>query len=270
MVLKNLVQNPEDDQLAYVKEVLQIQYSHELSYDEQVNLYNVLTNRFSVSAETKKFANCIFLSEREDQWYISDSFQKELQDPEFKRLVSETMDFGLYRNLRDYSDTYKETAFQLYSKYTYQEICRLLNWRTDVVSLNIGGYKYDDTTKTYPVFINYNKEEDITDTTKYEDRLVSPSRLIAISKSKRDVNSPDVQNALHADERGITMHLFVRKNKDDKISKEFYYLGQMHATGQTKQFIMPNTKASAVEIEYELEVPVREDLYRYITDGEGK
>ena len=63
------------------------------------------------------------------------------------------------------------------------------------------------------------------------------------------------------------MHLFVRKNKEDKISKEFYYLGQMHATGRTKQFVMPNTNASAVEIEYELEQSVREDLYRYITDG---
>ena len=37
----------------------------------------------------------------------------------------------------------------------------------------------------------------------------------------------DVQNFLHARERGIQVHLFVRKNKDDKISKEFYYLGYM-------------------------------------------
>ena len=63
------------------------------------------------------------------------------------------------------------------------------------------------------------------------------------------------------------MHLFVRKNKDDKISKEFYYLGQMHASGRTKAFMMPNTKKSAVEIEWQLEVPVREDLYEYIVNG---
>lgn len=269
LVLKNLLNHPADDQLAFVRAELADSYDHILTEDEQINLFNVLTNKFSVSQEAKKYANCIFLAERDGQWHISNEFEKELRTPEFKRLVAETVEFGLYRNRRDYSDTYKQTAFQLYSKYTYQEICRLLNWRTDIVSLNIGGYKYDDTTKTYPVFINYDKAEDITDTTKYEDRLLSPSRLIAISKSKRDVNSPDVQNAVHADERGITMHLFVRKNKDDKISKEFYYLGQMHATGKTKQFIMPNTdNISAVEIEYTLEVPVREDLYRYITDGE--
>lgn len=267
LVLKGLLSNPEQDQLKMLEKELASANNHELSEDEKINFCNVLTNQFSVSSEKTKYTNCVFLEERNGGWFMSPQFANELKSEEFKRLLLETVEFGLYRNRQNYADTYKDTAFQLYSKYTYQEICRLLNWRTDIVSLNIGGYKYDETTKTYPVFINYNKADDITDTTKYEDRLMSPSRLIAISKSKRDVNSPDVQNAVHADERGITMHLFVRKNKEDKISKEFYYLGQMHATGRTKRFVMPNTNASAVEIEYELEQPVREDLYRYITDG---
>ena len=51
-------------------------------------------------------------------------------------------------------------------------------------------------------------------------------------------------------ERGIQVHLFVRKNKDDKISKEFYYLGHMQASGKVKEFIMPNTDKTAVEIEW--------------------
>ena len=89
-------------------------------------------------------------------------------------------------------------------------------------------------------------------------------RLIAISKSKRTVESEDVQNFLHAEKRGISVELFVRKNKDDKISKEFYYLGRMKATGRYKEFIMPNTDVSAVEIEWELDTPVRDDLYEYI------
>ena len=91
-------------------------------------------------------------------------------------------------------------------------------------------------------------------------------RVNAISKSNRSVDSDDVQNALHANERGITIHLFVRKNKDDRISKEFYYLGVMHATGYTKEFVMPNTTSSAVEIGYKLETPVRRDLYEYIVE----
>ena len=49
------------------------------------------------------------------------------------------------------------------------------------------------------------------------------------------MQSEDVQNFLKAKERGIQVELFVRKNKDDKISKEFYYLGHMTASGNTKR-----------------------------------
>lgn len=60
---------------------------------------------------------------------------------------------------------------------------------------------------------------------------------------------------------------FCEKNKDDKISKEFYYLGRMFATGEVKEFTMPNTDKLAVEIEWALETPVREDIYEYIVNG---
>ena len=49
------------------------------------------------------------------------------------------------------------------------------------------------------------------------------------------MQSEDVQNFLKAKERGIDVELFVRKNKDDKISKEFYYLGQYDSNGKYKR-----------------------------------
>lgn len=120
--------------------------------------------------------------------------------------------------------------------------------------------------EAFPIFINYDKQDNISDTTKYEDHFVAENRLIAISKSGRSMDSEDVQNFLKATERGIDVQLFVRKNKDDKISKEFYYLGRVIATGNAKQFVMPNTDKTAVEIEWELETPVREDIYQYIVN----
>ena len=65
------------------------------------------------------------------------------------------------------------------------------------------------------------------------------------------------------------MELFIRKNKDDKISKEFYYMGKIIPTGEFKQFMMPNTDTTAVEIEYQLKTPVKEDLYDYIVNQLG-
>lgn len=61
------------------------------------------------------------------------------------------------------------------------------------------------------------------------------------------------------------MYLFVRKNKDDKISKEFYFLGEIKTIGNPKEIIMKNTNKTAVEIEYSLDTPVRSDIYEYLT-----
>ena len=111
------------------------------------------------------------------------------------------------------------------------------------------------------------KSLEINDTIRYEDRFVDPSTLVAISKSKRSLASSDVRMAADSERNGVKMYLFVRKNKDDKESKEFYYLGQIHhePDGLLEEFVMPNTDVSAVEIEYKLKTPVEKNLYDYLT-----
>ena len=240
-----------------------------MSRDQEENIVNVMTNEFPAGSGKKTYADCVFLEldSTSRDYHGSRSFAKMLANDDFYEILKELVTFGISRYKRDYGTRYQDTDFVLYQKYTYEDVCRLLNWANNEVPLNIGGYKYDKKTKTFPVFINYDKEEDISDTTKYEDHFTGRSRLIAISKSGRSMTSEDVQNFLKAKERGISVELFVRKNKDDKISKEFYYLGHMTATGQAREFVMPNTDKTAVEIEWALDVPVREDLYQYIVNG---
>ena len=230
------------------------------------NVVNMMPNEFSMSAAKKTYAQCVFLKKEQDDYGISDVYGKMLENPEFCAILEELVDFGISRYKVNYSYHYQDTNLVLYQKYTYEDACRLLNWERNEVPLNIGGYKYDKKTKTFPIFINYDKQDNISDTTKYEDHFVAENRLIAISKSGRSMDSEDVQNFLKATERGIDVQLFVRKNKDDKISKEFYYLGRVIATGNAKQFVIPNTDKTAVEIEWELETPVREDIYQYIVN----
>lgn len=254
---------------AGLQEELKADYGISMSQNQKDNIVNIMTNEFPAGASKNTYAECVFI-EKDDitgtDYHISKAFEKMLANRDFYEIMKELIEFGISRYERDYSDTYKGTDFVLYQKYTYEDVCRLLNWEANEVPLNIGGYKYDKKTKTFPVFINYDKSEDISDTTKYEDHFTSSSSLIAISKSGRSVASEDVQNFLHAKERGIQVHLFVRKNKDDKISKEFYYLGYMQASGRVREFTMPNTDKTAVEIEWLLDVPVREDLYEYIVN----
>lgn len=254
---------------AGLEEDLATGYGIHLTKDQKESIVNIMTNEFSAGASKNTYSNCIFIEEdenTENDYQISFSFTQMLKSKDFYNILKELVEFGISRYERDFSDRYKKTDLVLYQKYTYEDVCRLLNWERNEVPLNIGGYKYDKKTKTFPVFINYDKEDDISDTTKYEDHFINSSNLIAISKSGRSIHSEDVQNFLHADELGIQVHLFVRKNKDDKISKEFYYLGNMHAIGKPIEFTMSNTDKTAVEIEWRLEVPVREDIYEYIVN----
>ena len=242
-------------------------YGIELKDKTVKNVVNVMTNKFQSGSGKKTYSDCVFLDRtKAGDYEISPEFEKMLENPEFYEIIKELIEFGVSRYKENYSCRYQDTNFVLYQKYTYEDVCRLLEWENNEVPLNLGGYKYDRKTKTFPVFINYDKEEDIQDTIKYEDHFESPSRLIAISKQSRTKESEDVQNFLHAKERGIDVELFVRKNKDDKISKEFYYLGRMTATGKAEEFIMANTDKTAVEIEWQLDTPVREDIYEYIVN----
>ncbi len=101
---------------------------------------------------------------------------------------------------------------------------------------NIGGYFYDADTKTLPVFINYDKAEDAI---AYEDRFLSETNLIALSKHPRKITSGDVVHIYKRgeEEKSNRIFLFVRKNKDDHEAKEFYFLGEIFAEGDPNQSI---------------------------------
>lgn len=226
-------------------------------------LINQFTNQFLTGSERNTFKQCILLETSQTGYVVSRQFRNYLTSELFKKMLVETIEYGLYRHKMYYSKYYREMPFNLYQKYTYEDVSRLFDWESSPIPLNIGGYFYHRQTNTFPIFINYEKSEDISATINYEDRFESSSRLIAISKSGRTMESSDMQIIKNSRENGVAFHLFVRKNKNDLNSKEFYYLGRVFSTGNFEEFVMPNTNSKAVKIEYELEKPVRPDLYDY-------
>lgn len=263
IMIKNIINN-KVDLIGELKHELKEMYNIDFKEIPETNVINVLTNEFPTGSAKKTYSKCIFLERKDNYYIISSELKKCIENIYFKEMVMELIDFGLSRYNKNYSNRYMNTNFQLYEKYTYEDVCRLLEWEQGEVALNIGGYKYDKTTKTYPVFINYDKSDDIENTINYEDRFESESQLIAISKSGRTIESQDIVQAYNAEKDGVEMTLFVRKNKDDKISKEFYFLGKIKAVGKPHQFTMKNTTKTAVEIRYKLITPIREDIYDYI------
>ena len=266
IVINGIIQG-EKKLMAYMRQQLMDSYHIDCETKTITNVLNVLSNEFQTSLAKKTFLDACIFDYREEKHYINKDFRACLNDNEFRCHLLELVEFGLFRYTKYYGDNYKGTSLQLYQKYSYEDVCRLLEWEKNVVSLNIGGYKYDKPTKTFPVFINYHKEEGISETIKYEDRFLSNTQMTAISKSKRTIESNDVHTFINSEELGVSIELFVRKNKDDKGSKEFYYLGRTRIVGEPVPFKMDGGKVDAVELTHQLETPVREDIYAYITEN---
>lgn len=227
----------------------------------QESIVGNLSNTFCKEQEREKYKYCKFIEKSDGNFHSSGNFQESLKDKEFRKMVNELVEFGIHRYKMKYSEQYKNTNFQLYEKYTYEDVCRLLNWDKNMNALNIGGYFYDQRTKTLPVFINYDKDEKAI---AYEDRFKSPNELIALSKHPRKISSSDARHIYNAKEEGNKIYLFVRKNKDDMETKEFYFLGEIYAVGEPNPIILEKSNDDAFEITYELDVPVREDIYDFI------
>ena len=266
ILIKNLLTRKV--RLSYYRETLERDYRIVLTDSVMESVVRSLTNEFPKEEERKKYAECILLKESADGFELSETFESLLNaNEEFKKMIVSLIDYGIENYNDNYSEKYKDTNFQLYQKYTYEDVCRLLNWKKNMNAQNIGGYFYDSETKTLPVFINYHKTEDAI---AYEDRFVSNDRFIALSKHPRRVDSSDADHFYKRtdEDKDNKIYLFVRKNKDDKEAKEFYFLGEIYAQGEPKPIIMEKTKDNAFEINYRLDVPVREDIYDYIVSVE--
>lgn len=253
----------ESKPLTKLQKRLQIKYDIRFKKNTLVNITNIMMGNFATGSAKGTFADCVFLKKIKDGYEISETFYQCLKNEIFANMVSELVEFGLKRYNDCYVTEKSDRGFRLYQKYDYEDVCRILEWSQNIVPLNIGGYKYDADTNTYPVFINYDKAEDISDSIAYHDRFQNNAQLIAISKGKRNMESEDVRRFFDAKNNDTPVDLFVRKNKDDKEAKSFYYLGRMIA--QKGENIVMESGSQAVEIFWNLETPVREDIYEYIT-----
>ena len=260
--IKVCIEN-QSDLLNNLKEKLKNVYDIDLPKISHTTIINILSQNFATGGAKATFKDAIFIDKN---LKISTQFKAQLNDSNFKQQIMDLINFGITRYKKNYTNTYKDTSLCLYKKYTYEDVCRLLNWEQNLVPLNIGGYKYDKHTNTFPVFINYDKEEGISETIKYEDKLIDQNTIICFSKPKRTLTSEEVVRIYNEATNHVKIHLFIRKNKNDNISKEFYYLGLMHTYGKPIQTIMPNTNNNVVQFTYKLENEIRKDIFDYITN----
>lgn len=245
------------------------QYNAIMSEAKLNNIVKVLSNDF-LPAETqkKKYSQSVFVQREEDVLSATNSFVEQLKNEVFVKLLNELLDYGIYRykkNVDEYK--YKDTDFVLYQKYTKSDVCRLLNWDKNINAQNIGGYFYDEKTKTLPVYVTYRKDEEIAETQKYKDRFEGNSLFVSTSKpgrglagKNRKVDSPEVT---YFYDKNTSIYLFLQK---DKKETEYYFMGELNIYGKPEEVYRDETGDTVLEFRYSMDVPVREDLFDYFTN----
>lgn len=258
LALKLLLKNT-SHLLMDIKQILTTKYHQELTEQIKVSLIRNLTNLFTISNEQAKFSNCIFIKKSDNDYIINDIFKSALQDEKFYFQINEILDFALEKYQKYYQNKYKNTNLVLYQKYTYEEVCYLLNWPQKINPNAMAGYFYEKTTHTLPVFINYiapdKKRVD------YTNEFLSNTLITAYSKSNRKLDSSDAKHIYNAKEEQNKLYLFVRKPSEDKEAKKFYFLGEITAQGNPE--FAP--KYNGFKILYKLDTPVRADIFDYLT-----
>ena len=257
-LLKDFLSNWHDGSYAAESSPCYIRQATGKAYD---SMLSNLDMTFLKLQDQRKYGNEPLVETRNGSPYPAKRLERMLRDPDFRMILDEVIEDGLRRNNERYSKKYKDTSFVLYEKYTYEDVCRLLNWEKNMNALNIGGYFYDRKTKTLPVFINYEKDDSAI---QYQDRFLDEENLIALSKKPRKMGSPDYNHIYKAaeDDKDNRIFLFIRKNSEDE-RKEFYFLGEIEAVEDAIPVKVDGQ--DAFEIHYLLAMPARRDIYDYIT-----
>ena len=272
LILKHLIESEELSVNELKLEVLE-KYKYSISNDTIDSCVSNLNFEFIREKKNKKLipakeiynldnikiANGIFL--------FSDELTSLIKQDVFKNFLLDSTNYSIYQFDKLFEPDSWQNGFVLYRKYSRKDVFRILNVSENPVAQNVGGYLVSPDNSHCPIFVNYHKEDDISESTKYEDEFINPKEFDWMSKSNRKIMSNDVQSIL-GKKGNIRLPLFIKKNNDE--GKDFYFMGEVAPLlEQVKQTTMSNDSGkqiSVVKIRFNLESPVSEIMYNYLQE----
>ena len=272
ILLKNLILNESVD-LNEFKTQIKNKYAYILSDTTLNSCVRNLNFEFVTENKDKKLKSAreiygIKIVRKEDgKLIIEKDFLSLLKQDVFKDFLLDNIAFAL----KTYDAKHKPPkfidGFELYQKYTRKDVFRILNWAQNPLAQNVGGYIIASDKSNCPIFVNYKKNENISSTTKYEDKFVSPSKFEWMSKNKRRLTSPDVIAIRNAISNNTRLPLFIKKSNDEGL--EFYFMGDVTPIDESFEETMMKddngNDVSVVKIDFKMNTTVEDGIYDYLT-----
>ena len=272
ILLKNLILNESVD-LNEFKTQIKNKYAYILSDSTLNSCVRNLNFEFVTENKDKKLKSAreiygLNIVRKEDgKLIIENDFLSLLKQDVFKDFLLDNIAFAL----KTYDAKHKPPkfidGFELYQKYTRKDVFRILNWEQNPLAQNVGGYMISSDKSNCPIFVNYKKNENISSTTKYEDKFVSPSKFEWMSKNKRRLTSPDVIAIRNAISNNTRLPLFIKKSNDEGL--EFYFMGDVTPIDESFEETMMKddngNDVSVVKIDFKMNTTVEDGIYDYLT-----
>lgn len=258
-ILKELLHKSSISFLDVISDMLQ-KYDLEVNVKSIIGAINVLKMGFFKIADVNKYGNIEIVFENQGNISLTKEFSALLENEEFLAYFKDALDYAEYSFMETYDKKTYFGGLKLYENYSRKDVCRILNWEKDE-SATVYGYrvKYN----TCPMFVTYNKQDDISESTKYEDRFISRSMFSWMTRNRVTLESAEVEAIQRDDVRKL---LFVKKS--DGEGTDFYYMGDVdtHKCIQTTIDGKDGKKLSIVNVLYDMQQVVNDKIYSYFED----
>jgi len=190
-----------------------------------------------------------------ENFTLGNDLSEGLTNPTFKKFLLDNIDYSVHSfNLKFELEKYKNGLIR-YQKYGRKDVCRLLNWEKDISSILYG---YRTRNSITPCFVTYHKSDELDGDINYNDYFINSSVFAWESRSKRKMESPEIQNVINSER----ILLFVKK--EDGEGTDFYYLGDVSILPGSISQETTDKGSSVVHFKFQLDKPVIDDLYNYI------
>lgn len=244
-----------------LKEMVRKKYHYLISEQTLSGVANVLSLQFFVVAAQKKYGQQPIISYDHCVYRRTAYFAQLLKNKEFCGYVRDILEYGFYRFHKLYvgKESMVVQGFVRYEKYSRKDVSRILNYPQNREG-TLNGYAIVE--GTCPIFVTYNKRDDISANTKYEDRFISPQQFSWMTRARVRLNSNQVMRIMDDKTRKL---LFVKKS--DAEGKDFYYLGDLSVIGKPAETTIKNDEGKELPIvnfQFLLDEPVEAKLYEYL------
>ena len=242
--------------------------------NDYVSAYRVITKDFINSqSEKERYSDIEFIDESKASLSHAKrvcSFYERLRNSQFQNELATLIEYGIKRYQDMYSN-HDTNNLVLYQKYSRKDVCRILNWNKDVSS-TVYGYRIKQ--DTCPIFVTYEKSDDISSSTMYPDEFerissnpdIYSNKIFSwMTRSRVSEASPEAQQLIHAKENGLKIMLFLKKS--DGEGTDFYYMGEASPIKWEQTTIMNDKKEVLPIMNFKLELKqeVRKDIFDYFT-----